>query len=463
MFEKLEKYIQNQKDSFIENETFGITEQNISEYYELIKSSEDESWAAIRQVLNNATKLCFLEDEVILNRFNGYFAWTNYRVYLQEDSGLTSIPRSSIIKFYDYKTSNSKEYKNAKQFIKKNNDNGWDIDDYNVVFKSISGGFVTWEYDLVDDKYIQAAINLGDYLDLNEDQTKSIYKKRSSLKKKNSEIEDWNIDTLIEKLFISKTEIKSANNLSEIKSADGNVLEFIIKNITSNIKETSKNYNEIMFAYSKLEEQDFNSAKKEFEQILKSNIKDSYSNLGKDIIKMLSLSVDDLESNNEIIEKYKGDEKNILSILNNHLTLNIAGECYDKGIEFAIKKRKEIQQANQKAAASVLTATTASNFKSKTYRNIGYAAAGGMLVGAGSDRANASQSGSVEVQFLQAGFNICSSISVKITNNKSKLNQEYIDSFFRPKVLNIVNDFHKLICQEFLVFVRWKTTFNYIM
>ena len=138
MFLLKNDFIKTQREYFLENNTWNVNKDNISEYNDFIKNNDEGQ--VYFEIIQSIKDLCFLDGEVFINNFNGYQGWTNYRLWIKDDSGLVSIPLSSIIKYYDYKCPDVEEYKKASEFVSTPGSSifeGDNIDDFTCVFKNI--------------------------------------------------------------------------------------------------------------------------------------------------------------------------------------------------------------------------------------------------------------------------------------------------------------------------------------
>ena len=113
MFSTLEEFKNNQLSSG----HLGITKNNLEGYYNgLTQHLNTEDWGNLYHNFNHLTKLGVLKNEVLVRYYEGWFGLTNYRLYANFDSGLTSVPISSIVKYASYTTPDTEEFKKAKIF-----------------------------------------------------------------------------------------------------------------------------------------------------------------------------------------------------------------------------------------------------------------------------------------------------------------------------------------------------------
>ena len=204
MFSTLNDFAINQKKQMISSDNWNITEDNIDNLrIGLTEQLNDSGWANLHHNFNHLSKLGILVNEVLLYSFQGWNGFTNYRFYYNSDSGLLSIPISSFIKYFDYTTPNIEELELATEYFK---NKGHEFNEQNIVYKTLNGGFETFNVECISDHYLKNIVNEGEYLELSDEATKSIYKTRATLQKKYSELENWDLNDLISKLGDEKSD-----------------------------------------------------------------------------------------------------------------------------------------------------------------------------------------------------------------------------------------------------------------
>jgi hypothetical protein len=204
MFSTLEDFAKNQKEFMISSNNWTFSNNDISRFkFGMMHYLNDPNWANLYHNFNHLLKFGLLENEILVLSMEGWTGFTNYRFYYNFDSGLFSIPISSIIKYWDYKTSNLEEIESAKIFLKAK---GINFRNEKFVYKTLDGGFEVFYGDgVLHEDHLKKLIHEGEYLNLSEEATKSIYKTRSTLRKKYSDLEKWSMEKFIQNLGDEKT------------------------------------------------------------------------------------------------------------------------------------------------------------------------------------------------------------------------------------------------------------------
>ncbi len=245
---------------------------------------------------------------------------------------------------------------------------------------------------------------------------------------------------------------------------DKKFIKFVLTPILTKLDEKSKYFSENSFAFRQIEDLDFKEAKKEFELILKKDLKDFDSNLGLDIIKMFNLSIDNYDdnANGELIQKYVGDIKDALILINANLKLTIGIQMYYYGLQYSMTKRQQVLEANQKLAGATLSASLASMTKNKKLKTLGYGIAGAQGYGSVSVLSDSYQTENLEVTYMNAAFSICTEATSNIIliDNKRVLD-EYLDNFYKIKVNELINKIHLLLKLEYKENNKWGLYSNY--
>jgi len=199
MFTTLEDFANNQKKFMISSDYWTFSNNDISRFKTgLIHHLNNADWSKTYHNFNHLLKLGLLENEILFTFYEGWSGFTNYRFYYNSNSGLFSIPISSIIKYWSYKTSNLSEIESAKRNLKAK---GLNFKDHQIIYKTLDGDFEVFEGDDVPhEDPLKRLIKNGEYLILTEEATKSIYQSRVTLKKKYPELKRWNMESFIKNL-----------------------------------------------------------------------------------------------------------------------------------------------------------------------------------------------------------------------------------------------------------------------
>ena len=228
MFSTLKDYIKNQKEFYIEDDSWENTnEENIDSLKtQLTENLRDEYWSNLYHNYSHIFKLGLLENEILIQNYKGWCGLTNYRFYYNsEDQGLLSIPISKIIKYHDYTYSKSEEVELAIEHFK---NRGEKFKNHDIVWMTLQGGFDSLynSGEVLHEKYLKKIVNEGECFDLSEEATKSIYKNKNVLKKKYPKIEKWDVDKFIANFAEDKFKTENAeknNNSADKKSNNDNV------------------------------------------------------------------------------------------------------------------------------------------------------------------------------------------------------------------------------------------------
>lgn len=214
MFSTLEDFINNQKESLINDEEISFDKDNMHELaIQLNESLHDDEIAHYRHHLSHIFKLGLLENEVLKQTHAGYCGFTNYRFYIDSVDGFFSIPLIRIVKYINYQTSNSNEIDLAKEYLD-NKDEAYDLTD--IVWKTPDGNYSFLDVNEVPhERYLRTILNEGESLELSEEAINSIYKTKNTLKKKYSEIETWTVDDFTSKFVEAVTPKNDEKNTKQ--------------------------------------------------------------------------------------------------------------------------------------------------------------------------------------------------------------------------------------------------------
>lgn len=435
----------------------------------LKNAGSDAGWANIRHNISHLLNLGILDNEVLISYYKGYCGVTNYRFFYNDDKGLISIPLSKLLVYAGYQPGDPEKIEEAKKI---NSNSIFKLG--TIVYIDIAGNIQQLYGTVLNEDVIKKVMSQGEYLELNDTQVESIYKSRNVLSRSKDDVDDLSFDDFLNALeeiekrnqskyttkndTIDKNQEKSSTTYS---LKDNSFLHFIIESIIHQIDKSNDNYSQLVFAFKKMEDYEFDLAKKSFDDVLVNDIENEYANYGIDVLKCFKISAGEINTNDDLIEKYEGSKKEVLEILNSHLKIEIAKDLIVAGISNAAKKREAIQAAEQKAAAAVMTATTASNFKSKKVRNLGYAASAGMLASSGSSRADAKNIENKEVQLIEAGVGLVMLTVEHLKSNNSDLAKKYVEDYFKKIATKIVFEYHQLIKTEFRENSSWGWTSKY--
>ena len=140
MFSTLKDYIKNQKEFYIEDDSWENTnEENIDSLKtQLTENLRDEYWSNLYHNYSHIFKLGLLENEILIQNYKGWCGLTNYRFYYNsEDQGLLSIPISKIIKYHDYTYSKSEEVELAIEHFKNRGEKFKNQDSINKIYNHL--------------------------------------------------------------------------------------------------------------------------------------------------------------------------------------------------------------------------------------------------------------------------------------------------------------------------------------
>lgn len=462
MFASPEKFLVNQYN-YIKNNWEWAKNLSPEEFYEGLKS---QKFNGLHHNFKHLLNLGILSDEILVQYYKGYTGVTNYRLYYNSDAGITSIPLVKLIKYFDYQCGTSEQIEKAKKFYK---DELLGFEWANIIYEDLRGSICSLDTSrLLHPQYIKQVISEGEYLDVNEEEIDSIYKTRRVLSKKYPDLKEVDYDNFISLFKERSASLSSSSKVINPKDKvsihdfnDDGFLKFIIEDITSLIKNDNPDYSKLVFAFRKIVDGENSLSKETFDKVLINDVDNEYANYGQDLLKCFTITAGNLKANEEIIGKYSGTKKAILDVLNSHLKLQIAKDLFTHGIDQAAEKRAKIQEANLKAAGAILTATASSSMKSKTSRNIGYAAAGGMLLSSGSSRSSAGKNENQEVKLMQAGVSLLSSIASELKRQNNEISNKYISNHFKKIAADIINKYHSLVKVEFEENSDWGLKYDY--
>lgn len=189
MFSTSEQFANNLKKSISNKEYWNYKSFNLGEYIDDINK---DSYG--RYTLGVMLKLAPLKDEYIRANYNSWIIITNYRLILNNTSGLTSVPLDKIIKYSDYKTPKSSILEKLEK----------DIDDYEMVFEDSDKNIIYLENDYcaewISSEYVTSSISLGEINDLNTEENLSIYLTSKRVEKKYNDYKAIEFEELFSKL-----------------------------------------------------------------------------------------------------------------------------------------------------------------------------------------------------------------------------------------------------------------------
>jgi hypothetical protein len=211
MFSSLQDFAKNQKKFMISSDNWSFSNHDIDRLkFGLVHSLSDPAWGNLYHNFNHLMKLGLLENENLVITHKGWIGFTNFRFYYNSNSGIVSIPISSIVKYWSYTTPNLEEIESAKNFLLST---GINFIDQGLVYKTLNGGYDVLNVEGPNENYLKNLLNEGEYLELTEEATKSIYKTRLTLQKKYSDLEEWSIELFINNL-VDENPIENVTNES---------------------------------------------------------------------------------------------------------------------------------------------------------------------------------------------------------------------------------------------------------
>jgi len=229
MFSTTQQFANNLKKSIINKEYWNYKSFSFGEYIDDINKD-----GYGRYTLETLLKLAPLNDEYIRVNYNSWIIVTNYRLILNNTSGLTSVPLDKIIKYGKYKTPKS----SLHQKIEKN------TDDYQMVYEDLDQNIIYLKYSYcskwISDEYVTSSISLGEINDLSREENLSIYLTSKRVEKKYNDFKAIEFEELFSKLnSLTGDSSKSTTNIN-IHNSDM-LLNYFDNEIWNRIKKAKFN------------------------------------------------------------------------------------------------------------------------------------------------------------------------------------------------------------------------------